>query len=87
MQGGLTFTELFKARANPFLHKLGSHPHTFKIGCIPTGSILVADDLALISETNLGMQMLLKHNWLLSSQVRVERTRGALDMVKHTRRW
>ncbi len=58
-QGGLTSTELFKARANPLLHKLGSHPCTFKIGSIPTGSIMVADDLALISESNIGMQMLL----------------------------
>ncbi len=58
-QGGLTSTELFKARSNPLLHRLEAHPSTYKIGTISTGAIMVADDLALIARSTQEMQTLL----------------------------
>ena len=46
----VTSTELFKAWANPLLHRLNAHPEAFRIGTVTTGAVMVADDLALITD-------------------------------------
>jgi hypothetical protein len=40
------------------LHKLEQHPDGFKIGHINVGVIMVADDLAFVSQSRQGMQTL-----------------------------
>lgn len=55
-QGGLTSTELFKARSNATLKRLASLPSSFRIGTTPVGAPTTADDTALVSSTRIGTQ-------------------------------
>jgi hypothetical protein len=57
-QGGVSSTTLFNNRSTPLLNRLSSCRGSFRIGCIPLGPIMCADDLALLSDTSLGMQYL-----------------------------
>jgi hypothetical protein len=58
-QGGLQSTEHFKARSNPLLDVLSDSSHSYRIGIIPVGAPTCADDMTLISDSLLGMQVLL----------------------------
>jgi hypothetical protein len=58
-QGGLQSTEHFKARSNPLLDVLSNSEHSFKIGIHSVGIPTCADDMALISPSLLGMQVML----------------------------
>ena len=55
-QGGETSTEGFKAKENPFLHKIRLHPKSLHIGCIPMGIPTVADDNCMLARTREGAQ-------------------------------
>jgi retron-type reverse transcriptase len=69
-QGGLSSTELFKNRANPLLRRLEHHPDALRIGSIRIGAIMVADDLALLASSPMGMQTLIKEAELDASRER-----------------
>jgi hypothetical protein len=58
-QGGLQSTEHFKARSNPLLDQLTSTDHGYRIGTTPVGTPTCANDMAIISDSLLGMQVML----------------------------
>ena len=58
-QGCLQSPEHFKARCNSLLNTLSASEHGFRIGSIPVGVPTCADDMALISSSLLGMQVML----------------------------
>jgi hypothetical protein len=57
-QGAESSAKIFNAKNNAVLNRLEMQPHNFRIGCNPVGAIMVADDLALISNTRQGAQQL-----------------------------
>jgi hypothetical protein len=69
-QGGLSSTDLFKNRATPLLRRLEQHPAALRIGSIRVGAVMVADDLALMATTPMGMQSLIKEAELDASRER-----------------
>ena len=70
-QGGHTSADLFNCRANPMLNKISTHSDGFSIGYIKTGSIMVADDIAITSKTPHGLQNLI----LIAEQDAAHQTR------------
>lgn len=69
-QGGLSSTGMFKARANPSLHRLEVHPDSLRIGTIPLGALMVADDLVVSSTSVQGIQSLINEAELDASRER-----------------
>ena len=57
-QGGVSSTCLFNNRSTSLLEKLASSSGTLRLGHIPVGAIMCADDLALLSDSTLNMQCL-----------------------------
>ena len=57
-QGGTSSADCYKAGKNKVLHQLEANP-CMKIGTIPSGAIMVADDLALMSNSTHSMQQAL----------------------------
>ena len=58
-QGAKTSTGAFNCKADPMLHKLCVHPDGYRIGTVNIGAVMVADDLALASRTQHGLQSLI----------------------------
>ena len=57
-QGGKSSANCFKAHGNKSLSKIEDHPSSLRIGCIQLGAVMVADDLAVMSDTARGLQYL-----------------------------
>ena len=57
-QGAQSSSHCFKSRANKILYKIEDHPASLRIGTIRLGGVMVADDLAVMSNTVEGLQQL-----------------------------
>jgi hypothetical protein len=57
-QGAISSTVLFNNRSVPLLQRLCKNPGSIKIGDIRLGAVMCADDLALLSDSRTGMQLL-----------------------------
>jgi hypothetical protein len=69
-QGGISSTNIFKAKANPSLNRLQEHPGSLHIGSIPLGALMVADDLVLSAISTYNMQGLVSEAQLDASRER-----------------
>ena len=76
-QGGVSSTSIFKAKTNPSLHRLERHPDCLKVGSIPLGAVMVADDLVLASISPQGIQGL-----ILEAQLDASRERFSFSKTK-----
>ena len=69
-QGGLLSAKFFKDRCVPILSRVSHHQDSFSIGHIKCGSIMVADDLLLASQSKRGIQNLVNEAELDASHER-----------------
>ena len=58
-QGGLTSADAFNGKSDPMLNVTSDQAEGFKIGTTNVGAIMVADDLALSSNSKQGLQLLI----------------------------
>ena len=55
-QGGVSSTVLFNNRSTTLLEKLSRCPDSLRIGSLPVGAVMCADDLALLTDSTIAMQ-------------------------------
>ena len=76
-QGGETSTDGFKAKENPFLRKVRTHPDSLRIGTIPMGIPTVADDNCMMATSHMAAQ-----TQLLIAQDNASRVRYVFSETK-----
>jgi hypothetical protein len=84
-QGAVSSTFFFNNRSTPLLHRLKSCPGRLRLGSIDVGALMCADDLALISNSRVGMQLLVNETAVDASQERLKfsETKTVMLDLKH----